>query len=72
MKRFFRYLLNRGPFSWFLGDYLWYRRLIGGKWCQTHVDFPVCSCLWLKVPDDCDDSYREGLWRGTPTFEVYP
>ncbi len=38
---------------------------------RTHLDFPVCSCLWLTVPDDATPDYRETLWRGTPEFRDY-
>lgn len=56
----------------FFSEYLWYRKLAGGKWMQTFVDHPVCSCLWLSVPDDADENYREPLWRGTPRMEKWP
>lgn len=57
----------------FLSEYRWFRKWYGGKWFQTHVDFPVCSFMWLSVPDDAEPGiYREPLWRGTPNVEVWP
>jgi hypothetical protein len=55
----------------FFGEYRWYRKLVGGKWMRAHIDFPVCSCLWLDVPNWADMNYREPLWRGTPKMEIY-
>lgn len=53
----------------FFSEYLWYRKWHGGKWARTHVDHPVCSTLWLDIPDHADESYREPGWRGNPVFE---
>lgn len=55
----------------FLSDYRWFRKWHGGKWAYVHVDFPIASPLWLKIPDDADENYRGALWRGTPVFETY-
>lgn len=55
----------------FLSEYEWFRKIHGGKWMRTHVDYPVCSCLWLPVSDDATPEYREPLWRGTPEFVDY-
>jgi hypothetical protein len=38
---------------------------------RTHLDHPVCSTLWLPVPDSATPDYREPLWRGTPDFVDY-
>jgi hypothetical protein len=57
--------------SIFFSEYSWYRRWHGGKWMRTHLDFPVCSTLWLDVPNWATSEYREPLWRGTPTFEIH-
>lgn len=52
-------------------EFEWFRKLHGGKWMRTNVDFPVCSLLWLTVPDHATPEYREALWRGTPEFIDY-
>jgi hypothetical protein len=42
---------------------------------RSHVDFPVCSCLWMPVPDDATPDYRDVSvlhyyrGRGDGTFE---
>lgn len=55
----------------FLSEFEFYRRWHGGKWARTIVDFPVCSLLWLDIPDWADENYREPLWRCTPSFKNY-
>jgi hypothetical protein len=55
----------------FFSEFRCYRRWRGGQWRRTHVDHPVCSTLWLKVPDDAASDYSEPLWRGTPEIEDY-
>lgn len=57
--------------SAFMSEYSWYRRAYGGKWMQSHVDHPVCSCCWMDVPDYATLEYREPLWRGTPKMEIW-
>ena len=54
-----------------LARFEWFRRLRGGKWMHAHVDFPVCSTLWMKVPDHATPEYREAGWRGRPNFRDY-
>lgn len=56
----------------FLSEFRWYRKVHGEKWMRSHIDFPVCSACWMDVPDTADRFYREPLWRGTPTIEVWP
>ena len=70
-RRWMRRLVRRLRLECFFGEREWYRRLHGGKWMRTHLDFPVCSTLWLPVPDHATPNYREPLWRGTPDFVDY-
>ncbi len=60
----------------FLSEFLWYRKLHGGHWAQTMVDFPVVSVCWCDISDkafaEYGEEYREGLWRGTPIWEYHP
>jgi hypothetical protein len=73
MKIMFRKIILWRIFAAILSSFQWYRMAHGGKWFHVHVDFPVCSCVWCDVPDDAEPGvYREGLWRGTPTVEVWP
>jgi hypothetical protein len=65
MKTFIRWIWFRILF----GQYEWYRKLHGGKWMMTHIEEPVYSVMWLDIPDDADETYREYNWRGTPIYE---
>lgn len=69
---FLRVIIRWAWFECFLSEFEWYRRLHGGYWAHVHVDFPVCSTLWLKVPGIPSPGYREPLWRGEPEFVFYP
>lgn len=53
--------------------YQWFRKWYGGVWGYTHVDLPVCSSMWLPVPDYAADmeDYREPLWRCKTVIEDY-
>lgn len=54
-----------------LGEFEWYRKFYKGKWARVYVEDPVHSVLWLNLPPDSDETYREGNWRGNPTFVDY-
>lgn len=58
-------------FACFFGNYEWYRKLYGGKWVFVNVEEPCYSAMWLKIPDDATEEYREYNWRGTPIFKNY-
>jgi len=64
-------ILNWVWFGVFFCEYRWYRKMAGGKWARTHIEEPCYSLMWLKIPKDATTEYREGNWRGTPTFEFY-
>lgn len=71
MRRLVRRLARLRIAYCFLSEYEWFRRFHGGKWMRSHVDHPVCSYLWMDVPDCATPDYREPGWRGRAEFKDY-